>query len=78
MLNNIKWFFFGLYLKIKRTKYYKSDGEPIRCYQCHSENIQGYTMGMDRGVISERSYQCRSCKVNVGYWVMGSFVDMNA
>lgn len=55
------------------SKYYLSNGKPIKCFKCGSNKIHRETVATDNGYESERSYECDSCGAELGYWDHGHY-----
>jgi hypothetical protein len=55
-------------------EYYRTDGCPIKCINCGSENLEGIvTDTLDGHLIMEYKIDCHDCGETVGYWAQGHF-----
>lgn len=57
----------------KEDKYYKDDGEPIKCTKCESKELSMKILDYIANVPCEQECRCPECGEIVGYWAYGSW-----
>lgn len=53
--------------------YYLEDGEPIKCYNCESEELEEIEECYDYSLLLEYGVKCSKCNKELGYFAYGNW-----